>query len=581
MKLSDGFELLATASDGLARLRELIFSLAVQGKLLPEAVVERFPNVVSKELKTDKSQTTRCPSDAPYLLPSSWRWVRLGDVLTAIGSGWSPACVPEPQRTRDDWAVLKTTAVQVMEYQAIENKRLPPNLVPRPELEVKRGDILITRAGPKNRVGVCCVVDETPPKLMISDKIIRVHIDGEVFEPSFAVLSLNAGWSRDLLEAAKSGMAESQMNISQRDLQNIVLPLPGKAEQVRIVAKVDELMRLCDELETRGRLETEQHAQLTATLFDALAASESAHALAENWARVAAHFDLLLDRPEAVDALEQIIVHLAVRGLLVPQVPNDEQASELLQKVRQEKDRLIAEGATRRDKPLQQVDENSLPYEAPNGWVWARFGAVILDSEAGWSPSCENVPRESGQWGVLKVSAVSWGKFRPEENKELPAGVLPKPEYEVMSGDFLLSRANTDELVARSVVVEATEPKLMMSDKIIRLNLSALVDPQYLNLFNNSMISRGYYVTHASGTSSSMKNVSRDVVLNLPVALPPAAEQSRIVARVQELRGLCANLRDRLIARQSCQARFAEAMVEQNESAAVPLEETDALAAAA
>jgi type I restriction enzyme S subunit len=127
----------------------------------------------------------------------------------------------------------------------------------------------------------------------------------------------------------------------------------------------------------------------------------------------------------------------------------------------------------------------------------------------------------------------------------------------------------------------AQSVKLMMSDKIIRLNLSALVDPQYFNLFNNSTISRGYYVTHASGTSSSMKNVSREVILNLPVALPPAVEQSRIVARVQELRGLCASLPDRLTARQTCQAHFAEALVGRAASTAPLAAHTDNLAAAA
>lgn len=560
MKLTKSFDLLATAPDGVARLRELIFLLAVQGKLLR-------PNATLSQASDDKADVVARTTPAPYELPPSWRWVRLGEVLTTIGSGWSPACLPEPQTSQDHWAVLKTTAVQVMNYLPMENKRLPSSLVPRPEIEVKAGDILITRAGPKNRVGICCVVEDTPPRLMISDKIVRVLIDRDAFDPRFAVLCLNAGWSRELLEAAKSGMAESQMNISQRDLQNIVLPLTDKAEQSRIVAKVDELMRLCDELENRGRLEVEQHARLTATLLEALAASESPHALAENWSRVAAHFDLLLDRPEAVDALEQTMVQLAVRGLLVPQNTSEGSASDLLQDIRQEKDRLIAKGTIRRDKPLPKIDDDDLPFEVPDGWTWTRLGASVLDSEAGWSPSCENTPRAPGNWGVLKVSAVSWGQFRPHENKALPAHLAPKPEYEVQPGDFLLSRANTEELVARSVLVDAHEPMLMMSDKLVRLRLSTLINPQYLNLFNNSRVARPYYAAHASGTSSSMKNVSREVVLNLPVAMPPAAEQDRIVARVAELRQLCADLRTRLTQRQNCHARFAAALVDQTAAA--------------
>jgi type I restriction enzyme S subunit len=78
-----------------------------------------------------------------------------------------------------------------------------------------------------------------------------------------------------------------------------VIPLPPLSEQQRIVARVEELMKLCDALEEGGQLADEQHARLTSTLFDAVAASETAHALAENWQRVAEHFDLLLDRTNA------------------------------------------------------------------------------------------------------------------------------------------------------------------------------------------------------------------------------------------------------------------------------------------
>jgi type I restriction enzyme S subunit len=165
------------------------------------------------------------------------------------------------------------------------------------------------------------------------------------------------------------------------------------------------------------------------------------------------------------------------------------------------------------------------------------------------------------------VSAVSWGSFDSTANKELPLELDPRPELEVRDGDFLLSRANTADLVARSVLVVAPPPMLMLSDKIIRLKLSPQVDARYINLFNNGDDARIYYAERASGTSSSMKNVSREVVLGLPVALPPLAEQARIVARVTELRRLCAALRERLAASQAAQSRLAEALVESVASA--------------
>lgn len=147
-------------------------------------------------------------------------------------------------------------------------------------------------------------------------------------------------------------------------------------------------------------------------------------------------------------------------------------------------------------------------------------------------------------------------------NKELPADLTPRPEYEVMDGDFLLSRANTAELVARSVVVKKAEPRLMLSDKIIRLNVSRLTNRDFLNLSNNAEHARNHYATNASGTSSSMKNVSREVVLATPIPLPPLAEQSRIVARVNELRSLCADLRKRLQSEKSLQVQLASAIIQ-------------------
>lgn len=231
------------------------------------------------------------------------------------------------------------------------------------------------------------------------------------------------------------------------------------------------------------------------------------------------NMELLATAPGGVAKLRELILTLAVQGKLVPQNPTDEPASVLLQKIRAEKDRLIAEGKIKRDKPLAEIAKEEESFELPEGWAWVRLGAVVNASEAGWSPTCIGSPRRPGHWGVLKVSAVSWGRFDPTANKELPSELTPKPEYEVKDGDFLLSRANTAELVARSVVVGVAEPQLMLSDKIIRLAVSSQMNRTFLNLVNNATYSREHYAANASGTSSSMKNVSREVVLAVPVPL--------------------------------------------------------------
>ena len=201
------------------------------------------------------------PSDCGGDLPTTWVWLPLGAIIQGMDAGWSPQCENHPRSSTDEWGVLKTTAVQALAFDSMQHKLLPSKLKPRPEFQAEVGDILVTRAGPKNRVGVSCVVDVPCPKLMISDKLIRFHAVGDL-SARYIALTLNAGFTFEQIEAAKSGMAVMQMNISQAKLRAIPIPLPPLAEQHRIVAKVDALMALCDRLEaalttadtTRARL---------------------------------------------------------------------------------------------------------------------------------------------------------------------------------------------------------------------------------------------------------------------------------------------------------------------------------------
>ncbi|MBL8820566.1 MAG: hypothetical protein JNL58_31375, partial [Planctomyces sp.] len=109
------------------------------------------------------------------------------------------------------------------------------------------------------------------------------------------------------------------------------------------------------------------------------------------------------------------------------------------------------------------------------------LGDVLLDIQAGKCLSCEERPASLEEWGVLKVSALTWGEFRPWENKVLPAGFEVPPDLEVRSGDLLISRSNTTELVGAIALVGATRSRLMLSDKTLRLVPKRdVVSPEYL-----------------------------------------------------------------------------------------------------
>jgi type I restriction enzyme S subunit len=450
--------------------------------------------------------------------------------------------------------VLRTTAVQVNEYRAHEHKAIPSKLSPRPEIEVKDGDILITRAGPMNRVGISCWVNNTPPRLMLSDKIVRFHSIADEMLPAFVVLALNAGWTKRLIEQAKTGMAASQVNISQTDLRGFWLPVCSKAEQSRIVTRVEELMRLCDALEAKGQLEATQHEQLIRTLLGTLSESETPEQLADNWDRIATHFDLLLDRPQAVDALEQTILQLAVRGLLAHQDPQDEPASELLKKIRAEKDKLIAQGKIKRDKPLPPIGEDEQPFALPTGWKWARLGSL-----ANFIDYRGKTPTKT-ETGVPLITAKN---VRQGFINRGPREFIAESAYDGWMtrgfpkvGDLLF----TTEAPLGNVAAIDIHERFALAQRVICLGVYERGMSGTLCAFMQSPWMQDALAGQASGVTAQGIKSARLQLMLIPV--PPLAEQSRIVTRVAQLRRLCFELRQRLATAQSTQTHLAEALVQ-------------------
>ena len=273
------------------------------------------------------------------------------------------------------------------------------------------------------------------------------------------------------------------------------------------------------------------------------------------------HFANFAEAPNGVAKLRELILQLAVQGQLVPQDENDEPASELLANVKAERERRSRAKEIPNQKPVPAITPDENLFVLPKGWTWARFGDLCLFIEAGWSPKCEERPRIGDEWGIIKISAVTWGTFDPDENKALPANLEPRPECEVHPNDFLMTRANTAELVAKSVVVEKTPPRLLLNDKTLRVVFPESVNRRYVNLFNNGSIARQHYIRVASGTSESMRNVSRENVREMPIPVPPLAEQKRIVSKVTELLSLCDALESQLQATESASTQLLSAAV--------------------
>lgn len=551
------FELLATGPGGVAKLRELILTLAVQGKLVPQDPrdepagellkqirAERAFQIAEGKAKRGKPLAELTEEDRPFGIPRTWCWVRLGDVTNYGSPVKAGALLP------DTW-VLDMEDIEKSSGRLLQKLRL----FDRPALSDKnrftKGDVLYGKLRPYlNKV---LVADEDG---VCTTEIIPFRCYGE-YEPGYFRLALSSPYFLEYVNARSYGMKMPRLGTD--DARNAPLPLPPLAEQSRIVTRVEELMRLCDVLEAKGQLEAAQHAQLLQTLLGALTASTSPDELADNWQRVATHFDGLLDRTEAIDALEQTILQLAVRGLLVPQDPKDEPASELLKKIRAEKDRLITEGKIKRDKPLEPVAIEEVPFVLPTGWSWVRFDELIHPLK----PIAYGVlvPGPDVEAGVPFVRIADLSIDNP----------APMPEKSIghdIDSQFQRTRLEGGEIlmgVVGSIGKLGVAPPTWAGANIARAICRIVPADGGLREFVLFLLQTGFmqqsFVDDTRTLAQPTLNVG--LIRQALTPVPPPAEQARIVARVGLLRRLCADLRQRLAARQTTQAHLAEALIDE------------------
>jgi type I restriction enzyme S subunit len=566
--LLSNLNLLATAPGGVARLRELILTLAVQGKLvaqdardepaselLKQIRAEKDRLIAAKKLKREKDEPALTDDALPFDLPASWSWVALGEVIDIVRGITFPASQKTREAALGRIACLRTSNVQ----QTIEWEDLlfvDRSFMGREDQLIQHHDIVMSMANSRELVGKVALIDEIPHAEATFGGFLGVLRPRKI-EPLYAMAVLRTPYARSLL-IDSSSQTTNIANVSLAKLRPLPFPLPPEAEQSRIVTRVEELMRLCDALEAKGRLEAAQHAQLVTTLLGTLTESDTPERLAENWHRLATHFDLLLDRPQAVDALEQTILQLAVRGLLVPQDPTDEPASALLKKIRLEKDRLIAAGQIKRDKPLAAIGEEEQPFGLPVGWEWVPI-ETLANVGSGTTPSRENAAFFVGG-SIPWVTSGETGKlFIGETAQHVTELALAQTSLSVYPKGTLIvamygqgkTRGQVSELC-----IEATTNQACAAIVLVE---SAVAHRCFVKL----VFEKSYDEMRELSAGGAQPNLNVGKIKATLIPLPPLPEQSRIVTRVAQLRRLCADLRQRLAASQSTQAQLAEALVQE------------------
>ncbi|SDQ58415.1 type I restriction enzyme, S subunit [Pseudomonas sp. UC 17F4] len=568
--LTNNLPLLAGAPNGIKKLRELILELAVRGKLVPQDPNDEPASELLKRISEEKARLvaegkikkrkplTEIYEEAQRLeLPAGWEWSSLAQVSFV-----------NPRNAAADSLEVSFVPMTFIGTRFDDQHAQEPRLwgeVKQGFTHFAEGDIGVAKITPCFENSKACVFSNLVNGLGAGTT--ELHIVRPVtgtLDPRYVLAYLKSPQFLLVGETKMTGTA-GQKRLPKDFVEENPFPLPPLAEQHRIVAKVDELMALCDRLEAQQADAENAHAQLVQALLDSLTQASDATDFAVSWQRLAENFHTLFTNEFAIDALKKALLHLAVTGKLVPQDLTEEPASELLKRVEGEKQRLVAEGVMKKHKPLVEFRTGDIKLELPTAWKWVPLLDITTGMDSGWSPAClGNSSPSDDVWGVLKTTAVQVMSYLEHENKELPSHLEPRPEAEAKVGDILFTRAGPMNRVGISCLVESTRPKLMISDKIIRFHPVELgIYGRFIALCLNAGETAKYLEQAKSGMAASQVNISQEKLRMAPIPLAPLLEQHRIVEKVDQLINLCDTLKQRINVARSKQTELLNAVMAQ------------------
>lgn len=554
--LTENLPLLSGAPDGIKKLRELILELAVRGKLVPqdpndEPAGELLKSITAEQLRlmVEEGLRTKAQTEVPqkdqYLkISSGWAYSRLGNLARFIDyRGRTP--------TKTSSGIPLITAKNVRSGFI---SREPQEFIAKNEYSSwmtrgfpRLGDLLFTTEAPMGNVALVNISEQ----FALAQRVICFQLHEISIGPFLKLAMMSSTFQRQLLEVA-TGMTATGVKSSR--LKEIPVPLPPLAEQHRIVAKVDELMTLCDRMEAQQADSESAHAQLVQVLLDSLTQTSDATDFATNWQRLAEHFHTLFTTEPSIDALKQTLLQLAVMGKLVPQDPNDEPASELLKRIAEEKSRLVAKGKLKKQKSLPDVDEEEKPYALPSSWKWARFDSV---SNTRLGKMLDKAKNKGELRPYLRNTNVQWFNFEIDDLKSMRFEEHELDEYRVTPGDLVICEGGEP---GRCAVWEGEVEDIFIQKALHRARPWLGISPFFLQSCLKAAANSGYLNQFFTG--ATIKHFSGEKLAKYPVPLPPLAEQYRIVAKVNQLIALCDRLKTRLTQSRQLNEQLTSTLVE-------------------
>ncbi|WP_129596909.1 restriction endonuclease subunit S [Methanohalophilus profundi] len=544
--LSQNFATLIEAPGGINALRQMILQLAVRGKLVSQnpddepasVLLDRIAEEKKRlqkegKLKRQKKLPPIDEDEVPYEVPQGWEWKRLGSITHNLGQK-----KPDKRFIYIDVSSIDNKKGTIA---STDNILEPENAPSRARKLVSENTVIYSTVRPY-LLNIAIIDKKTEPEMIVSTAFAILHPYSTIYN-KYLYYYLKSLQFTKYVESQMIGMAYPAINDSK--LLKGLVPLPPIAEQHRIVAKVDKLMNMCDELERKQQKRSEVHICMNNGALSKLQQPDKEAEFNRIWAYIRDNFDLLYTKQETVKKLREAVLQLAVQGRLVEQDPNDEPAEVLLERIEEEKKRLQKEGKLKRQKELPPIEEDEVPYELPQGWEWARMGDVVLKIKGGGTPSKRNPNYWNGEIAWASVKDLNCGKYLSSTIDTITEEGLNESSSNLIieNNIIICTRMGLGKISINQIPVA-------INQDLKALYSSQNIDMDYFyNLYNSLSI---------SGTGMTVKGIRQDTLLNMLIPLPPLAKQHRIVEEVDRLLALCDRLEANIKHSEEVARSFAE-----------------------
>jgi len=543
--------------EGIARLREIIMELAVLGKLVPQDPNDEPASVLLKTIEKERDGSTTVKKRKKELPPytgqilnskiTGWELCKLEDIGdTNIGLTYSPNDV-----SVNGTIVLRSSNIQNGEIELSDlvrvNKKINENVL------VKQSDLLIcARNGSKKLVGKCALIRSLPEPMAFGAfmAIFRSPFN------EYCRLFIESPIYRRNLE----GVTTTTINqITQDNLKSTYISLPPFAEQQRIVAKVDELMSLCDKLEEEQFNNLKTHQVLVKTLLETLTQAADSNELQAAWERMSVLFDTLFCTEDSIDQLKQTILQLAITGKLVKHDANDEPSGVLIKKIAKEKDKLVKEGILKKETSLSEIDDDEFPFQIPKNWEWVRLGNITNKIGSGSTPRGGNNTYTNS--GILFLRSQN---IRNEGLLLADVAFIDEATNRKMSNSIVIPKDILLNITGGSLgrcTIFPEESGIANVSQHVTIIRPTVIDSCF---YLHACILSPYIQDMIWGRQigANREGLSKKILEQFEIPYPPLKEQKRIVTKIHELFKICDLLTKRINNSQVLKVSLSKTIVE-------------------